>query len=91
MDLVTRNVLRHVYEALLARKRLADNGNISNLQLFYNRLMSEHSTSEKKSQCFVVPLTGQDIDDFYAKKISREAFVDLVRTKVRNLLHNMRT
>ena len=85
MDLVTRNVLRHVYEALLARKRQADSGNISNLQLFYNRLISEYCASEKRGQCLVVPLTGQDVDDFYSRKMPREMFVELVRTKVRLL------
>lgn len=83
MDLVTRNALKHVYEALLARNRLANSGNVSNLQLFYNCLMSEYSASEKKSQCFIVPLTGLDVDNFYAQKIPREVFVELFRTKVR--------
>ena len=83
MDLVTRNALRYVYEALLARKRLADNGNTSYLQLFYNRLMSEYSVLEKKGQCYIVPLTVRDVDDFYARKMTRENFVEVVRTKVR--------
>ena len=105
MDLVTSNVLRHVYEVLHARKRLADTGNISNLQLFYNRLTSEYSgpsetRSDKKSQwqrisiyqstgCQseshrgVLPLTGQDVDDFYAGKMTREGFLEVIRTKVR--------
>ena len=83
MDLVTCNVLRHVYEALQDRKRMADSGNISNLQLFYNRLISEYCATEKKSQCLVVPLTGQDVDNFYSRKMTREMFVEVVRTKVR--------
>lgn len=83
MDPVTRNVLRHVYEALQDRKRMADSGNVSNLQLFYNRLISEYCATEKKAQCLVVPLTGQDVDDFYSRKMTREMFVEVVRTKVR--------
>ena len=110
MDLVTNNVLRHLYEALHARKRLADSGgNISNLQLFYNRLTREYSgasetRSEKKSQwsltlsmhqstsqpeshwCVVVPLTEQDVDDFYARKMTREGFLEVIRTKVRFII-----
>ena len=82
MDLVSRNVLRHVYEALLTRKRKADSGNISNLQLFYNQLTRAYRTSEKRGQCLLVPLTGQDVDDFYARQISQETFVELVRIKV---------
>ena len=82
MDLVTRNVLKHVYDAILSRKRMADNGNISNLQLFYNRLISEYCASDKKSQCLVVPLTGQDVDDFYSRKMKRDNFVEIIRTKV---------
>lgn len=83
MDLVTRNALKHVYEALQVRKRLANSGNVSNFQLFYNCLMSEYSASEKKSQSLIVPLTGLDVDNFYAQKMPREAFVELFRTKVR--------
>ena len=108
MDLVTSNVLRHVYEVLHARKRLADTGKISNLQLFYNRLTREYSgpsetRSEKKSQwqwslslsiyqstsqpeshrCVIVPLTGQDVDDFYAGTMTREGFLEVIHTKVR--------
>lgn len=83
MDPVTRNVLRHVYEALQSRKRMADIGNISNLQLFYNRLISEYCASDKKGQCLVVPLTGQDVDDFYSQKMTREGFVEVIRSKVR--------
>ena len=82
MDPVTRNVLRHVYEALQDHKRMADSGNVSNLQLFYNRLISEYCATEKKGQCLVVPLTGQDVDDFYTRKMTREMFVEVVRTKV---------
>ena len=82
MDQVTRNVLRHVYEALLSRPRMADSGNISNLQLFYNRLISEHCASDKKGQLLVVPLTGQDVDDFYSRKMKREQFVEVIRSKV---------
>ena len=81
MELVSRNVLRHVYGVLQARKRLADTDNISNLQLFYNRIMSEYS-AQKKGQCLVVPLTGQDVDDFYSHRMSREDFVEIIRTKV---------
>ena len=79
MELVTSNMLRHVYEALQAR-RLADmySDNTSNLQLFYNRVMSEYSfVSEKK-----VPLYGQDVDDFH--KMSQEDFLEIFRTKVRH-------
>jgi len=83
MDLVTRNALRHVYEALQARRRLADNGNISNLQLFYNRLISEYCASDKKGQRLLVPLTGQNVDDFYSRKMTREAFVEIICTNVR--------
>ena len=83
MDWVTRNALKHVYEALQVRKRLANSGNVSNFQLFYNCLMSEYSASEKKSQCLIVPLTGLDVDNFYAQRMSREDFVELLRTKVR--------
>ena len=84
MELVTRNALKHVYEALQARKRQADRGNISNLQLFYNRVMSEYCASEKsRSQSSVIPLTGQDVDNFYARKMTREIFVEVVRIKVR--------
>ena len=106
MDLVTSNVLRHVYEVLHARKRLADSGNISNLQLFYNRLTREYSEtrSDKKSgqwqwslslsiyqstsqgeahRGVAVPLTGQDVDDFYSGKMTRQGFLEVIRTKVR--------
>ena len=83
MELVTRNALKHVYEALQSRKRQANRGNISNLQLFYNRLMSEYCASEKRSQCSVIPLTGQDVDNFYARKMTREVFVEVFHIKVR--------
>ena len=82
MDITTRNVLRHVYEALKSRERLATNANLSNLQLFYNRLLSDYSAAEKRSTCLIVPLTGQDVDDFYSGKMTREAFVEIVRSKV---------
>ena len=82
MELVTRNALNHVYEALQARKRQADYGNVSNLQLFYNRLMNEYCMSEKRSHCPVLPLTGQDVDNFYARKMTRGIFVEVVRMKV---------
>ena len=81
MEVVWRNVLRHVYEVLQRRRRLADSDNISNLQLFYNRVMGV-TVSEKKGQCLVVPLTGQDVDDFYSHKMSQEDFIEIVRTKV---------
>ena len=84
MDLVTRNVLKYVYDALQSRKRMADSGNISNLQLFYNRLISEYVASDKKGQCFLVPLTGEDVDDFYSRKMKRVNFVEIIRTKVSN-------
>ena len=84
MELATRNVLKHVYDTLLSRKRIADSGNISNFQLFYNRLISEYVASDKKGQCLVVPLTGQDVDDFYSRKMKRENFVEIIRTKVSN-------
>ena len=85
MELIWRNVMRHVYEVLQRRRRLADNGNISNLQSFYNRVMSEYSVSaEKKGQYHVVPLTGQDVDDFYSHSMSQEDFTEIVRTKVRH-------
>ena len=82
MELVTRNVLRHVYEALQSRKRMSDSGNVSHLQLFYNRLISEYCASDKKGQFLVVPLTGQDVDDFYSRRMKRDQFVELIRTKV---------
>ena len=90
MELVTRNVLRHVYEALQDRRfprRLSDmySDNTSNLQLFYNRVMSEYSSvsAEKKAQPYlVVPgLFRQDVDDFH--KMSQEDFIEIFRTKVR--------
>ena len=83
MDLETSNALKHVYGELQVRRRLAASDNISNFQLFYNRLMSEYSTPEKKSQSLIVPLTGLEVDNFYARRISREAFLELIRTKVR--------
>ena len=49
--------------------------------------MSKYSASEKKSQCFIVPLTGLDVDNFYAQKMSREVFLQLLRTKVRTCCH----
>ena len=81
MELVWRNVLRHVYEVLQRRRRLADSDDISDLQLFYNRVMGV-MVSEKKGQCLIVPLTGQDVDDFYSHKMSQEDFIEIVRTKV---------
>ena len=50
--------------------------------------MSEYSASEKKSQCLIVPLTGLDVDRFYAQKMSLEDFVELLRTKVRICCHS---
>jgi len=83
MDVTTRNVLRHVYEALKDRERLATNANFSNLQLYYNRLLSDYSAAaEKRATCLIVPLTGQDVDDFYSGKMTRETFVEVVRSKV---------
>jgi len=82
MDITSGNVLRHVYEALKDRDRLATNANLSNLQLFYNRLLSDYSAAEKRSTCLIVPLTGQDVDDFYSGKMTRENFVEVVRSKV---------
>ena len=83
MNLITRNALRHVYDALQARERLADSENISNLKLFYSGLISEYCSSEKSGQCFIAPLTGQDVENFYAQTMSNEDFVDLINTKVR--------
>ena len=83
--LVTRNVLRHVYEALLQRRRLANGYNIPNLQLLYNRLTSEYFNSvpaEKKGQCHVVQLTGQEVDDFYSHRMSQADFIEIFRNKV---------
>ena len=85
MEMVWRNVLRHVYEVLQRRKRLADSDNVSNLQLFYNLVMSEYSatiSAEKKRQSLVVPLTGQDVDDFYSHKMSQEDFIEIICIKV---------
>ena len=105
MEIVTKNVLRHVYEALQVRKRLADNCNISNLQLFYNRLMREYSaasSAEKKSgqwfltstiyqstsqsaaesQGVIPPLSERDVDNFYAQRMTREEFLEIIYTRV---------
>ena len=85
MEIIWRNVLGHVYEVLQRRKRLPNNDNISNLLLFYNLVMSEYATTisaEKKRQGLVVPLTGQDVDDFYSHRMSQEDFIEIVRTKV---------
>ena len=92
MEMVWRNVLRHVYEVLLRGKRLAGSDNISNLQLFYNRVMSEYSvtvSAEKKGQSLVLPLTGQDLDDFYSYKMSREDFIEIIRIKVSDSLREL--
>lgn len=81
MDLVTRNAMKHVYEALQVRKRmtrLLDGSTISTLKLFCNNLISE-CTSEKK----LVLMTEKDVDDFYEKRMARETFAEIVCTKVR--------
>lgn len=82
MDLVTRNVLKHVYDALQSRQRISDSENISNLQLFYDRLISEYLTSDEKGQEPVLLLTEQDVDEFYSQKMNPDDFAKMILTKV---------
>ena len=82
MDLVTLNVLKHVFETLQARKkmtRLADGGTIFNLKDFCNKLVTKCCESEKKP--FL--MTEKDVDDFYAQKMTREGFAEIIYTKVK--------
>ena len=64
MDLVTRNVLKHVYETLQTRRKMTsmtDGNATSDLRLFYNNLTRECCTSEKK----LALVTEKDVDDLY--------------------------
>ena len=82
MDLVTRNVLKHVFEALQARRkmiRLADGSTISCLTQFCNNLVSKCCEFEKK----LTLMTEKNVDDFYAQRMTREVFTEIIHTKVK--------
>ena len=82
MNLVTLNVLKHVFETLQARKRmtrLADGSTISNLKQFCNELVTKCCESEKKFSLMI----EKDVDDFYTQRMTREVFTEIIHTKVK--------
>ena len=84
MDLVTLNVLRHVFETLQTCQRmtrLADGSTISNLKQFCNKLVAKCCESEKKLSL----MTEKNVDDFYAQRMTREVFAEIIYTKVKML------
>ena len=81
MDLVTLNVLRHIFETLQTCKRLADGSTISNLKQFCNKLVAKCCESEKKLSL----ITEKNVDDFYAQRMTREVFAEIIYTKVKML------